>query len=242
MSVRSVLGVAGLAAAMLTGCSTFPQITPVAHQQTASQQVEKSYRVGEVKQAYIGAPMIKVQQYLVRSAEYAVPNTSFTLMAPIPMGGFGATGGAKYQISGITQYQGETFYVVPVQSVGAMMTQGRLLVRKDGSIYEYPLASYGEVGAVRYNLTPPSAKFEVKEVKDYNGFGGDKNFELIYSGVSGGNTRITYREYTADNMARPAFSQELTYDRASPTIRFRNILMKIHKATNEEISFTVVSD
>ena len=43
-------------------------------------------------------------------------------------------------------------------------------------------------------------------------------------------------------MARTAFSQELTYDRTSPTIRYRNILIKVARATNEEIEFTVFSD
>src|ERR1700674_5426084 len=35
--------------------------------------------------------------------------------------------------------------------------------------------------------------------------------ELIYGGVAGNTIKVTYREY-GNNMARPAFSQELQYD------------------------------
>ena len=37
--------------------------------------------------------------------------------------------------------------------------------------------------------------------------------ELIYGGVSRGTITLTYREY-ANDMARPAFTQELNYDLA----------------------------
>lgn len=228
---------------VLSGCAQRPQaLTPMAQQTAISRQSEKSYSIGKSQKAYIGAPMVRVRQYAVKTADFAIPTASFVLTPPIGLGGFSATGGARYQIIGTALHNGETFYVIPLQPTGMMMAQGAALVRKNGSIYDHPLVSGGLIAPDRFTVEPFGARFEISEVKDFNSLGGDDNFELIYSGISGGNIRILYREYTGDNIARPAFSQELTYDRSSSTIRYRNLLMKLDKATNEEINFMVVSD
>lgn len=64
--------------------------------------------------------------------------------------------------------------------------------------------------------------------------------ELLYSGVSKGTISIEYREFS-NNMARPAFSQELKYDLAEgDEIGFRGARFRILKATNLGITYTVL--
>jgi hypothetical protein len=64
--------------------------------------------------------------------------------------------------------------------------------------------------------------------------------ELVYSGASRGTISLLYREYT-DNMARPAFSQELTYDfTPGGEIGFRGARLKVNSATNTSIRFIVL--
>jgi len=71
---------------------------------------------------------------------------------------------------------------------------------------------------------------------------GSFSHELIYSGKDGNNIKVSYREYK-DDMARPAFFQDLTYNlKESDIIRYKNYKIKVHKATNEEISYTVLED
>ena len=66
--------------------------------------------------------------------------------------------------------------------------------------------------------------------------------ELIYLGISGDTLRIEYKEFI-NNMARPAFSQDLTFDLArSREIRFKDITMEIIEATNTMLTFKVISD
>lgn len=66
--------------------------------------------------------------------------------------------------------------------------------------------------------------------------------ELIYSGISGSTLRISYREY-ANDLARPAFSQDLTYNLSeSNIITFRSMKIKIYRADNSEIEFSVEED
>lgn len=67
-------------------------------------------------------------------------------------------------------------------------------------------------------------------------------YEIIYNGVENNTITLTYREFKND-MARPAFFQNLKYDlKTSNTIRYKNFKLKIHSADNEKIIYTVLED
>jgi len=68
---------------------------------------------------------------------------------------------------------------------------------------------------------------------------GYTNFELVYTGLSSGVIRITYREYSPDDLARTAFFQDLTYNAGERSVRFRDLAIEILKATNEQIEYRV---
>lgn len=64
--------------------------------------------------------------------------------------------------------------------------------------------------------------------------------ELVYSGVSQNTISILYREFS-DNMARPAFSQELKYDLSlGKEIGFKGARFEIVKASNTGITYKVL--
>ena len=65
--------------------------------------------------------------------------------------------------------------------------------------------------------------------------------EIIYQGYSGTTLRFSYREYSND-MARPAFTQELTYDHKNgePTIvGFKGLRMKVVDANNTKVTYVI---
>ena len=65
----------------------------------------------------------------------------------------------------------------------------------------------------------------------------------MYQGAGGGILRLMYREYR-DDMARPAFSQELTYDLEAEgvtLISFQDARIEVHSAGNNGIEYTVLS-
>lgn len=65
--------------------------------------------------------------------------------------------------------------------------------------------------------------------------------ELIYTGRSGRSISILYREFS-DDMARPAFSQQLQYDISQdPVIGYQGARFKILSASNTEVSYEVLS-
>jgi hypothetical protein len=64
--------------------------------------------------------------------------------------------------------------------------------------------------------------------------------ELVYSGVSQNTVSILYREFQND-MARPAFSQELKYDLAQGTaIGYKGARFEVIRANNTGISYKVL--
>lgn len=66
--------------------------------------------------------------------------------------------------------------------------------------------------------------------------------ELIYSGITKNTIHITYREFI-NNLARPAFYQELRYDLSeSDLITFRSLKIKVLEANNARIKFQVMDD
>jgi hypothetical protein len=65
--------------------------------------------------------------------------------------------------------------------------------------------------------------------------------EILYDGRSGSTIRLSYREFTQD-LARPAFTQELSYDIASDKIiGFRRARFEVLSAGNSSISYRLLS-
>lgn len=80
-------------------------------------------------------------------------------------------------------------------------------------------------------------KEDIEEV-----FPGSYAYKIIYNGLDGDNLKLTYREYMND-IARPAFFYELSYNlKSSNIIRYKNMKIKVLKATNELIQYIVLDD
>ncbi len=70
-------------------------------------------------------------------------------------------------------------------------------------------------------------------------------YELLYQGAAGRILRLLYREYVND-MARPSFTQELSYDLAEPglstLLAFRDLRFEILQADNQGIRYKVSAE
>lgn len=90
-----------------------------------------------------------------------------------------------------------------------------------------------------WNAVDPPVAFEHAEVMVGEGF----KSELVYQGVAAGVLRLLYREYS-ENLARPAFQQELTYtmEAQGPTeVGFRGLRLEVLGADNSGIRYRVVT-
>lgn len=85
-------------------------------------------------------------------------------------------------------------------------------------------------------------RYELTEQTLESAMRGEGSYELLYQGVGGGVLRLTYREFTGEDLARPAFTQEVTYDIVpdGPTeILFKGSRIIILSAGNTGVRYRV---
>jgi hypothetical protein len=109
------------------------------------------------------------------------------------------------------------------------------------------LVVHGYPPALWKTLKPPFPKYEQSAAipidLDIDDLQGEHLFrkEVVYQGAAGGVLRLLYREFVND-LARPAFSQELTYDipDGGPlTVFVKGLKMTVHSAGNEGMAYTI---
>jgi len=52
----------------------------------------------------------------------------------------------------------------------------------------------------------------------------------------------TYKEFTANNLTKPAFFQNLTYQANTNQIRLKEFVIQIDDISNEKITYTILKD
>ncbi len=122
-----------------------------------------------------------------------------------------------------------------------------LYTKVDNSIYGIaipksggkPLTFYNSGAGITFDKssTPIEYKTELTPIpkKEY------LKQEFIYNGKVGNAIKFTYREFV-DDLARPAFTQDLQYDLTeSKVIGFRGLRIEILSATNIKIEYKVLT-
>ena len=163
-------------------------------------------------------------------------SVGYIVMVPgtYPISGRMEVGGVSYDVINANAHPLELTTLSPSPTVMPFI----LLVDHDGKISRFA-SPYGTSSAVSTEPADFRAEQTVETKVDTNK--GYTNFELIYTGISGGVLRVTYREYSPDDLARTAFFQDLTYNVDQKNIRFRDMSIELAKATNELVSFKVLN-
>ena len=199
---------------------------------------ERNYQLGVKKSAFIGQEIIHVKKY-EQTIQVGQSLDSATITA-------------RYKFSNIqlmidknrTFTLHETinidgnFYLLPELNT----KYWHLLISADGRISQKSLynSSYEMVYTPHKEISvePQNFKLLLKKTYDLPSF----SFDLIYTGINDVSLNTTYREYTKDDLAKPAFFQSLTYKADAKQIRFKDFLIQIHEVTNEKIIYTVLED
>ena len=91
-------------------------------------------------------------------------------------------------------------------------------------------------------FTPDKPIFEKFQIEQVNTTKGFINYEIVYNGISGDTIQLLYREYSADNLAKPAFFQNLQYDLSKDmNIVFKEHRFLIKEASNNQIQFKLLN-
>ncbi len=113
-----------------------------------------------------------------------------------------------------------------------------LKIGKDNSIYFYTNTKF-----IKKDLNNVSKKIQFDYVSNYFVIDNIKNsFQqtLIYTGKMGNVLKFSYREFS-DDLARPAFSTDISYDLTeSKIIGYKDFKAEIIEATNTELIYKIL--
>lgn len=65
---------------------------------------------------------------------------------------------------------------------------------------------------------------------------------LLYNGANNENFFLSHREFTIDDLARPAFTQEVVYQKKDRLVRFKNLTIETERADNKVMVYRVLGD
>ena len=215
---KALFSCTAFASIAMSGCASGPPITayyaPSKDISIPAVNVQSTADIGQTIIAKANVAKIPAIKLAAPVAEN-INLTSVTRIqtGPLPLSATSDAG--KYYRDATTQYGG---IFIPSDS------------SKPAVIYLAPLAgNYGKI---------PVSGISHTEIEQW----GKDSFkrELIYSGVSQNTISISYREFS-DNIARPAFSQELKYDLSQgTTIGYKGARFEVIKATNTELVYKVL--
>lgn len=204
---------------------------------TSQLHLESSPQVGVEAEAEIGSSMIQMARYR------ATTTPAIRLLEPvrskIRMGVTLLLAPGLYRLA--DQDGRGAFYrsVAPMQAVSlgvTIPTVGGIFVPADGNAQPKPY--YDDIVGHDISRQGDLRTAPSDPIIEHTGEPGLRR-EFIYSGVSKGTIKLSYREFI-DDLARPSFTQELTYDLAEgDEIGFRGARFRVLKATNTSIRYIV---
>lgn len=140
----------------------------------------------------------------------------------------------EYEYKGT--YLDKTLYAAIVRSDKGKMYNGAIIIPKGNSL---PMSLYFEKDSRRY-MIPGEKRYKFTKSFIIDSQSTDFERTLIYTGRTGDIVNVVYKEFQ-DNMIRPAFSENFTFDLSSEkTFGIKGALIKVHKFNNQSITYTVL--
>ena len=102
------------------------------------------------------------------------------------------------------------------------------------AVYSYKDIKYPLTNIAKYEIKPTPPTFNQDSFK----------YQALYQGKTDNKIKISFREFK-DNMARPAFTQDIEYEldsKGTTTIGFKGLRIEVLKATNYDITYKVIKD
>jgi hypothetical protein len=186
--------------------------------------VLKNYEIGEIRSATVGDPIFRVQQArevptFIVLRDQRVPGLAKPVQQGMQFVAIGRDSAGNFRLSN-----------------SAYDVDGWFIVTPEGAIVGFNPSN--AIRPSRLTLDQPLFRRETEIGNQPGAF----TAELIYSGLANNIVRAVYREYV-DDLARPAFSQELQYDlSADRIIAYKSIRVRVLEATNSAIRYEVLED
>lgn len=221
-----------IVAFMLSGCAT---VSVLEVNKPAEERIGKVPMLGTIATASVGDPVFSQFRYWSRTGfrmKDAFVNGGVLGRFDVQEGDFLLKAAIEGQTVYCTERKAYSDHLVGPISTACFIDpnesgQFKIVKARPGMVW----LSTDVTGTVRYErsefITPKTDAFK---------------YELLYQGTSKGVLRFSYREYVND-MARPSFFQEVSYDVSSyPTeVGFKSVRIEVLGTDNSGIRYRVLS-
>lgn len=228
----------------LSACAT--TLPPPTVEHHSEKIFEKNYVIGQETEAFVGDNIIKLRDYMLLTTELNAVVPTIPFKVKILSNEVEFVPNEKYTVLEYVKNEGQRQKLVLYhQNTPIQLSSFAILIRPDGTISKNTLimGNFGwQPGLFDAVAIPSSATMENAVKKEIDVHALFENHELLYNGTDGKSIFITYREFTQNDLARPAYFQNLTYDAKAETIRFKKYKIRIIKSDTERIRFSVLED
>jgi hypothetical protein len=230
--------------ALLSACSS---MSPAAPAPAISKHiVQKNFAIGELRSAAIGETMVSLKDYYEKDrrnvwsiSQPAILRVGLGSMVLVP-GDYTALrrlqeDGTAYDVVDIKVHPFELTTLKPSSAIVPMT----FFIDDSGNIAR----AGGGLGITTEvsGLEPADFRATRGEKASIDSSHGYTNFELLYAGMAAGALHFTYREYAPSDLGRPNKFQDLTYNLADKSIRFKDVSIAVESADDQSIRFRVKS-
>ncbi len=231
-----------LALFFLAGLCACATVTPSLDGKGATdvaQRRERNYEVGVQQSVVVGDALVRARDFTESTTNITTMQASESFQLSGGMVTIYFQAGEQLPIVGERISDGVTYTVAQKDWYG-------IQVAPDGTIGPGVINGLGTASQVlmayRFQATPSTARFTRSTRTDVHRAATGQNFEIVFNGIDGQAMHFQYREYTADDMARPAFFQDLSYPLGTQVIRFRSLVIDVANVNAERITYTVRSE
>lgn len=238
----------GAYALMFAGCiSVQPHVAKDRVSERGDQVNERNYTLGTERSATVGEPVVRLKAYTLTHRTRVSNVLTVNEQCRVRVGFMDHTyqPGEMLLIIGDTPCAEGTCRLVRVGAVAGAEIAAR--ITPDGRLTGAPInPAFNNKMIGHIDVQPASCRFVEQEVKQqvavHDGSVPYRNFEILYGGIEGQTLHFTYREYSFDDLARPAYAQPFSYPIDSHEIRFKDVVIDVAQAKPDSIRYTVIAD
>ena len=225
---------------LLSGCSHVITAPTPPVRSAPKHVLDSSTQVGNEVRTTVGNAVLKVKDYWVTTiaADAMTPSSGFTMKGGSIV--ITVADGQNLRIIGATQVDGKSYTVLRAPGTNLLLLAdsitGKLASKVINNADELSVVMVWDFKSIPENITFTSSKIEATvSERAYT------NYEFIYSGKSGSTINFLYREFTAADIARPSFFQNVSYDASQKEIEFKSIKLEVTEVSSNAITVRVAA-
>lgn len=230
---------------LLAGCVSVAPVSQQVAPHGERQVSERSYTIGVEQTSVVGDPVVRLKRYTLRavvSSTYTVSESCRVRMALRYDHTFAP--GDAVPLLGDSPCDEGTCRLIRLDDSALQGDLGALIL-PDGRLAARPIdlrTRAKQIGSI--HAEPESCRFVPTSASEQRAEPGPnyRNFEILYGGIDGQTIRFTYREYSPDDLARPAYSQAFGYPLGSERVKFKDVSLRVVEARPDALRYVVEAD